>query len=469
MMSSDPKGYYEILGLQPGATPALIRAAYRVRAMELHPDRNKASSATREFQKLQEAFDVLSDPAKRASYDQGAESQQGNSTADRSPPGQPSKRRWEPILCTRCRVQSALPRYRIFYSVKSFLVSSVKTAHQGIFCSKCEVKTATQATLTTLLLGWWSIHGFFWTIEALSRNLFAGPGFLVQDAQLLAQQAMFFASVDKMDLARAVAFEAHDLSNRKLATSMITKVREKLGYEMPDPLKEVRDAMEAFLAATSAHPSTLRLKNPSGFFTARTGIQLGLISALFLTIGILFYVDAQKAQEQRERAEAIERERLVREGIARQAAAEVAARNAETLRKLEQPMPLSGELFRYAPNYRFESEIGLPRLQVTAPSEASYFIKLTDIDGMTPVTSMFVRAGEVADIKVPFGRYHLTMAFGSTWYGDKLRFGPDTNYSEDPNELEFKIEGDQLQGHELLLTLVPHGNFSPRKINADQF
>lgn len=468
-MTADPDGYYEILGLQPTATQALIRAAYRVRAMELHPDRNKDPSATREFQRLQEAFDVLSDTAKRAAYDRRREPEQPSRARESSPPPAPRSSRWEPIVCTRCNAQTALPRYRVFYSVKSFLVTSVKTAHQGVYCARCELKTAARATLTTLLLGWWSIHGFFWTIEALAKNLFAGPGFRVQDSQLLAQQAMYFASIGKMELARAIAIEAYDLSNRKLATSMMTKAREKLGYETPDPLKPVREGMKAFLDATADQTSTLRLKNPSGLFTARTAVQLGLISVLFLAVAIFFYVDARQAEEARERAAILERQRLERAGIERQAAAEVAARKAETLRRLEQPMPLSGELFRYVGNYRFQSPGGLPRLQVTAPVGASYFIKLADADTMAPVTSMFVRAGEVADIMVPFGRYHVTMAAGSTWYGEKMRFGPDTSYSEVPNELEFKIEGDQLQGHELLLTLVPHGNLSPRKINADQF
>lgn len=69
MPDLDPDGHYAMLGVQPTATPSLIKAAYRVRAMELHPDRNPDSAATHAFQRLQKAFDVLSDPAARALYD----------------------------------------------------------------------------------------------------------------------------------------------------------------------------------------------------------------------------------------------------------------------------------------------------------------------------------------------------------------------------------------------------------------
>ncbi|MET5116124.1 DnaJ domain-containing protein, partial [Burkholderia pseudomallei] len=69
MNNKDPKGYYAILGVAPNAYAAEIKATYRRTAMELHPDRNKAANATEQFQLLNEADGVLSDPATRAQYD----------------------------------------------------------------------------------------------------------------------------------------------------------------------------------------------------------------------------------------------------------------------------------------------------------------------------------------------------------------------------------------------------------------
>lgn len=63
------RDYYEVLGVAKDATPEVVKRAYRKKAMELHPDRNKAPEAEARFKEAAEAFDVLKDPDKRARYD----------------------------------------------------------------------------------------------------------------------------------------------------------------------------------------------------------------------------------------------------------------------------------------------------------------------------------------------------------------------------------------------------------------
>jgi len=58
---------YRILGLSVDATPEDVRTAYRRRALELHPDHSGAGSDP--FMELQEAYGILSDPARRAAWD----------------------------------------------------------------------------------------------------------------------------------------------------------------------------------------------------------------------------------------------------------------------------------------------------------------------------------------------------------------------------------------------------------------
>lgn len=62
--------YYDLLGVQRGADEAAIKSAYRKLAKECHPDRhNGCSQQAERFKQINEAYDVLKDPQKRAAYD----------------------------------------------------------------------------------------------------------------------------------------------------------------------------------------------------------------------------------------------------------------------------------------------------------------------------------------------------------------------------------------------------------------
>ncbi|MGB0768761.1 MAG: DnaJ domain-containing protein, partial [Phycisphaeraceae bacterium] len=60
--------HYRSLGLEPGTSAAAIKAAYRRLAAKHHPDRSDAPDAAERFQAIVEAYRVLSDPGRRATY-----------------------------------------------------------------------------------------------------------------------------------------------------------------------------------------------------------------------------------------------------------------------------------------------------------------------------------------------------------------------------------------------------------------
>lgn len=63
------KDYYAQLGVAPDASADVIKATYRKKAAQYHPDRNPAANATQLFREVQEAYEVLSDPERRSAYD----------------------------------------------------------------------------------------------------------------------------------------------------------------------------------------------------------------------------------------------------------------------------------------------------------------------------------------------------------------------------------------------------------------
>lgn len=64
------KDYYDTLGVNRGAAAEEIKRAYRKLARKYHPDVSKEKNAEAKFKDVQEAYEVLKDPEKRAAYDQ---------------------------------------------------------------------------------------------------------------------------------------------------------------------------------------------------------------------------------------------------------------------------------------------------------------------------------------------------------------------------------------------------------------
>ena len=70
-MAENKRDYYEVLGVEKGASAEEIKKAYRKAAMKYHPDRNPGNKEAEEkFKECGEAYEVLSDDSKRQRYDQ---------------------------------------------------------------------------------------------------------------------------------------------------------------------------------------------------------------------------------------------------------------------------------------------------------------------------------------------------------------------------------------------------------------
>ncbi len=69
MARATKRDYYEVLSVSRNASTEEVKKAFRKLAMRYHPDRNKEDGAEAKFKEIGEAYEVLSDPEKRAAYD----------------------------------------------------------------------------------------------------------------------------------------------------------------------------------------------------------------------------------------------------------------------------------------------------------------------------------------------------------------------------------------------------------------
>ncbi len=82
MRSMPSRDYYVVLNVQPQASPAEIKVAYRNLALQYHPDRNGGNAHTEAlFKEINEAYGVLSNPQKRDDYNTLRNTQRSTATA----------------------------------------------------------------------------------------------------------------------------------------------------------------------------------------------------------------------------------------------------------------------------------------------------------------------------------------------------------------------------------------------------
>lgn len=448
-VAEDPKGYYARLGVSPSASAADIKAAFRRRALELHPDRNPSPRATQEFQHLNEAYSVLSDPEARAEYDTlGVEmptAHQGPSEREVPP---------EPIVCSSCGNVTAQPRYVIFYEVKSFIFVTTRTPIQGVFCSACAERKALHATVITWVLGWWGFPwGFIYSPHAIFVNLLGGQRPHNVNARLAAFQAWVFAALGKLDMARAIARDALDLARKIRPEHVSARGRKTPGHDVDDEGARLRKEIGELLSRLGAGGTSIRLKDSWSLFRRPFFVQ-GLIGLTLIgVVGGVILNDKPSPPPRGPKPYIVNPER---------ASAPTPVYVRPTTAPNGQSWPTAAG---YVPDYRRLQSDGLSTVTVdNSQNNSDVFAKLVSLDGPQayPVRTFFIPAyGSFTLNKVTAGNYDVRYRDLNT---GRLSRSESFNLEEIPTD-----NGIQYSTITMTLYKVRHGNMQVYELSEAEF
>ena len=439
----DPRGYYSCLGVLPNASSEEIKSCYKQLAKRLHPDINRDSNAKALFQRINEAYQTLSDPDLRGAYDALQYSK---------PEAEPSSNELDPICCSHCGKVTAQPRSTVFFRTVSIVLLTTKTPIQGIFCSACATKLGLRASLISALFGWWGFPwGPIWTIGSIFTN--AGGGRYSQDIdeKLAWYNALAFLSRGKLNISHALAQKLRKARNTEIAAGA-----EKL----------INRLRAAGVPATS--PS---LKDPWSN-PLLVGAHLGLLLLIPGAIGLAIAYDGSfkdSKPEYRWPEQIAAKPDFSQYGTSVPTAPQISQAPPDAVPTCAVP-PFNGKVL-----VKNMSPTETPHsIEVRNGSNGNAIVKVRDAYSGTLRVSFFVGQRSTASFgDLPDGVYKIQYAFGGNLGKDCRTFSQITSAAQFPSieTLTTEITSSQIITKSLTYTLytVPGGNVRPQSIDAKFF
>lgn len=108
-------------------------------------------------------------------------------------------------------------------------------------------------------------------------------------------------------------------------------------------------------------------------------------------------------------------------------------------------------------------------LAIRTDSGSDYYVKVVNADNDNDTLAIYIHGGETVEVEVPLGSYEIRYASGNNWYGDELKFGPETSYNKADEIFTFSDTGYQVSGYTITLYQVADGNLQTKSINESQF
>ncbi len=128
------------------------------------------------------------------------------------------------------------------------------------------------------------------------------------------------------------------------------------------------------------------------------------------------------------------------------------------------PLPVNGTTTNYS-----KRDAIVPLSISIHAGTGSCFVKITAWTSGATTMTVFVRAGQSATTKVPFGSYRIKYATGDQWGGETVLFGPDTSYAMVDKRFDFVQTDDPKKSPPVEQFLQLNGTLRESKISAKDF
>ena len=453
------KDYYKVLGVPRNATAAQIKQAYRNLVKVCHPDVNSSAKAAEWTRELNEAYDVLSNTQKKVIYDMDLklqESKQPNTDAQQRTASQPrteakSTPRAEPnFCCENCKRVDSTLRMSVTWRVYSFINYSRKSPTVKILCNKCRVKESVAASIVTAIVGWWSIWGFFWTLEALFNNAGGGEQPKENNAALLNALGYQLYRVGRYQDAYEALVSAYKLQPDPKTEEGINFLKSKISPTQHRPLWQRFRKLELhpfyYHAPVGAFGLVFLIWGFNALNANSTASSSGQPASYTPRYQPSSYQQPQNQTPTWANTKPVE----------------------PVFAEPEQPLPEQGAM-SFGADYFLDSSDTKAPFKITTPSDGNYVMKIEDWNTKKLVATYFIRRSSTLAIELPLGSYKLKFAQGEKWYGDKYLFGPRTTYSYVPDRMNFYIDGDYVRGHRIELIPQVNGNLETPPMRAQDW
>jgi curved DNA-binding protein CbpA len=460
------KDYYKVLGVPRNATDAQIKQAWRNLIKACHPDVNSSAKAAEWTRELNEAYGTLSDAQAKMSYDmdlkleeskpEEASARQTTANQTRTE-GKPPPRAEPNFCCEKCNRTDSSLRISATWRVFSFINYSRKSPTVKILCGRCRVKESLAASAATVLLGWWSIWGFFWTLEALFNNARGGEQPEENNAALLNALGYQLYRTGRHQ-------EAYEALLAAFKLKPDPKTKEGLEYLKQHAKPTQKKTFWERFRALELHPI---------YYHAPAG-AVGLL-LLFFGFSALNADSTSGSSSTAQQSPARYTPSPNQSSASRRAVPvfdptkpyEVISEKP-VFSEPEQPTPKQGGL-AFSDRIVFDKGVTAPLKITTRASDGNYVMKIVDWSTGEFVASYFINRGSTLEIELPLGSYKLKFASGDKWYGMEHLFGPTTAYSYVPDKMVFYLSGDYARGHRIELIPQVGGNLETPRMKAEDW